>query len=691
MHLKRYLFFILIAYSITGLSQPVITIDSAGKIQKIGKLLYLYEDKSAALTLEQISSPEYLTQFKKSEYELPSYNVTKSAIWVHLKIVNHSGTNACLLIDPPNLRDIRLYQRHPRHFFKERKTGYLTPVESREVKSNHFLFNLDSSRDTVEYFIRFSNVEPLQLDLKVGNMGEFIDGIQIEDMINCYGFGLMLMMMIYNLYLHFTNQRDRVYIYYVLYVLFSMLFISFFAGYFVYFPQWFLSFMSHRAAIIPALSGIFGVLFAIHFLETKKYAGIIHYLMLSLIFLVIVDIIINLAGFESGSIIFIQLLGLVFGLLSVLTGVVVLRKGYKPAKYYLMGVGIYMAGLAIFIFIDLHILPFNSFTVHALQLSSSIEVIMLSFALGDKMNVFQKEKNSAKEEALRVSMENEKLVREQNVELERKVKERTHEIHLQKEIIEEKNKDIVSSIEYAKRIQRALLASDALLNKSLPDHFVFYMPKDIVSGDFYWAQQTKENKFLMCTADCTGHGVPGAFMSLLNISFLNEATVERKIISPDLILNEVRSKIIQALNPTGDEQGGKDGMDCSLCLFDFENKQLHFSCANNPLWIIRDGNVIESEVDKFPVGQQSDVHKPFTLQTMNLQKDDIVYTFTDGFADQFGGPKGKKFKYKQLRDLILANSMLPLQQQKSILEKTIVEWKGNLEQIDDILVIGIKI
>ena len=269
-------------------------------------------------------------------------------------------------------------------------------------------------------------------------------------------------------------------------------------------------------------------------------------------------------------------------------------------------------------------------------------------------------------------------------------KQRTNiAISEQKNIIELKNKEIVDSIHYAKRIQKALLAGDQLLKNNLNEHFVLYKPKDIVSGDFYWAHKI-ENKFLVCTADCTGHGVPGAFMSLLNISFLNEVTTEKKIIHPDKILNYVRESIILTLNSEGNEES-QDGMDCTLCCFDLKNKKLEYAAANNSFYIIRDGKLMINPADKMPVGKSPNDNTPFTKQSVDLKSGDLIYTFTDGYADQFGGPKGKKFKYKALEELLLANHHLPMSQQNKVLEQTIESWRGSLEQVDDILIIGIKI
>ncbi|MCE3278641.1 MAG: hypothetical protein K0S44_832 [Bacteroidetes bacterium] len=226
--------------------------------------------------------------------------------------------------------------------------------------------------------------------------------------------------------------------------------------------------------------------------------------------------------------------------------------------------------------------------------------------------------------------------------------------------------------------------------------FILYKPKDIVSGDFYHALAhkptgSKNELFYMCTADCTGHGVPGALMSMMGISRLNESIIERNLIHPNEILDNMRTGIIASLNPEGSIEESKDGMDCVLCAYDFEKMELEFAAANNPLWHVRNGQVTEYKPDKMPVGKYGGEMKPFSLQKVSLQKGDIIYTFTDGFADQFGGEKGKKFKYKQLQETLLKNCNLSMEDQKLLLEDVFEKWRGNLEQIDDVLIIGVKI
>ncbi|MGP8217541.1 MAG: tetratricopeptide repeat protein [Bacteroidia bacterium] len=291
------------------------------------------------------------------------------------------------------------------------------------------------------------------------------------------------------------------------------------------------------------------------------------------------------------------------------------------------------------------------------------------------------------------------IITRQKEEVEKQkeeVEQKNQIIEHQKNIVDEKNKDITDSIQYASRIQRALLTTDEYINRHLKDYFILFKPRDIVSGDFYWTFSSGENDkvFHIACCDCTGHGVPGAFMSLLNISLLNETVVERKITRPDLVLNEVRTNIIKALNPKGSDTESKDGMDCIYCSIDLETKTLNAACANNSLWIIKhnDKSVIkEFAPDKMPVGIQYGEQKPFTLHSEQVAEGDCVYLFSDGYADQFGGAKGKKFKYKQLGELLVANSGKSMAEQKKILEETFENWKGGLEQVDDVLVIGLRI
>jgi serine phosphatase RsbU (regulator of sigma subunit) len=264
------------------------------------------------------------------------------------------------------------------------------------------------------------------------------------------------------------------------------------------------------------------------------------------------------------------------------------------------------------------------------------------------------------------------------------ISEQKEEVHKQKTIIEEHQKEMVDSINYAKKIQYALLAQEDLLKKNLLNYFIMFNPKDIVSGDFYWAAE-HNNKFYLACCDSTGHGVPGAFMSLLNMGFLSEAIKEKNIEHPHEIFNYVRLRLINSIS--SEEQ--KDGMDGIIICIDKKTNEITYAAANNEPILISNNQLIELPKDKMPVGKGERMES-FSLRSITTAPGDVLYLYTDGFADQFGGPKGKKFKYKPLNELLLSFSNHPLEKQKDELDANFTSWKGNLEQVDDVCIIGIR-
>ncbi|MBD3639019.1 MAG: SpoIIE family protein phosphatase [Crocinitomicaceae bacterium] len=273
--------------------------------------------------------------------------------------------------------------------------------------------------------------------------------------------------------------------------------------------------------------------------------------------------------------------------------------------------------------------------------------------------------------------------------LEEKVQERTKELQSQKEMVEEKNREIVDSINYALRLQRAIIPTEAKVRSVLPDSFVYFKPKDIVSGDFYWMNVIDE-KILIAAIDCTGHGVPGAMVSVVGANGLNRCVKEFNLRQPAEILDKLTDLVKETFESGEDKV--KDGMDGALCSINLKTRTLEYAGAHNPLWIIRkDGEeVIEIKADKQPIGD-FDFRKPFTNHAVQLNKGDQIYFFSDGYVDQFGGPKGKKFKYKTLKKLLFEIRDKSMQQQEEFLDITFNEWKGDLEQLDDVCVIGVRI
>lgn len=271
------------------------------------------------------------------------------------------------------------------------------------------------------------------------------------------------------------------------------------------------------------------------------------------------------------------------------------------------------------------------------------------------------------------------------------LQEKNELIEKQKNSVEEKNQKITDSINYAKHIQQAILPSQQLVKSILPDSFIFFKPKDVVSGDFYWLHAIDKNQLLIAAVDCTGHGVPGALMSVMGYNLLEQVVKAHHLYQLDLILNELSEGITNGLQQTSETSAIKDGMDIALCKIDFTTNQLEYAGAHNSLYIVRDGKLTEVKADKRSVGITVGKESSFTNHTIEIKKGDTIYLFSDGFPDQKGGIENKKFFYKPFQQLLTDISQLPPEQQHQKLSTVFSEWKGKNEQMDDTLVIGIRI
>ena len=380
------------------------------------------------------------------------------------------------------------------------------------------------------------------------------------------------------------------------------------------------------------------------------------------------------------------------------------------------GAGIFIVGLII-IFIavindSLHnlriintgdFLPLSMFLFLFLQTYILSSRFTKSFAkneqLTEELTYINKNLEKIVEQRTEQIMLQKKEIEEKNEELNQLLEEVTSQrdeiesqrnmVLEQKNKIEEINHEVSQSIDYAKRIQSAILSDPSILAKNLSEYFVLFKPKDKVSGDFYWWHEV-EGHLLIAAVDCTGHGVPGGFMSMLGISFLREIIVKEYITHPGIVLRRLRKEIINVMKQKGESGEQKDGMDMVLVSIDISTKVMQFSGANNPLYLVRNGELAQHVGDKMPIAIYEKMDK-FATTEIQLKEGDQLYMFSDGFADQFGGPDCKKFKYKPFKELLLKNSLLKMEEQKTILDKTLSDWMGNFEQIDDILVLGIKI
>lgn len=263
-----------------------------------------------------------------------------------------------------------------------------------------------------------------------------------------------------------------------------------------------------------------------------------------------------------------------------------------------------------------------------------------------------------------------------------------NEIARQREELEIKNRNITDSLVYASYIQKALLPSDIYFKKLIGDSFIYYKPKEIVSGDFYWIRETT-NKIFLVAADCTGHGVPGAFMSMIGVELLNKIIIDQKIKTPSEILYVLSKGIERTFSEDGSgTKVLKDGMDIGLCVIDLETRMLEYAGAFFPLYIIRDNKLTEIKGDRLSVGLI--ISDDFTNYNFQLREEDVIYMFSDGYTDQFGGPHDKKFMYRRFRHLLLTIHNFPMEEQRSIISDSIKSWRGKNEQVDDLMVIGFK-
>jgi len=339
----------------------------------------------------------------------------------------------------------------------------------------------------------------------------------------------------------------------------------------------------------------------------------------------------------------------------------------------------------------------------ALVVMSILAVFFLFLYIRNKRMRIQKNKKLVEEEqqsrdAIWQMLEQKKLeVEKQSLELSEtntELKWQTENALRLYDEVESQKKEMTDSIEYAKRIQTVMLPEKGLINEILNDYFVLFQPRDIVSGDFYWISAKKE-KTMVVVADCTGHGVPGAFMSLLGITFLN-SIVQNDNLQADAILNLMREQVIKALKQTGKDLENKDGMDMALCIIDWGNARIEYAGANIPLILLRSTpssphELIEINADRMPIGIYASVPRPFTRQTVPIIPGDSIYMFSDGYCDQFGGPNLKKFKKKNLIKLLSEIHTLNMTEQRKRLKRNLDDWKGDLPQVDDILMLGIKI
>ncbi|TAE74088.1 MAG: hypothetical protein EAZ85_05300 [Bacteroidetes bacterium] len=710
---KIILFYFFSFIHIAIFSQNVITTHKEKSVKILPNQIMFLEDKSAQLKIEEIIKET--AKFRYITDNKINFGYTKSAIWLKLEIKNLYFLVNDYILDMgiPTLDYVDLYYFDvDTKKWVMKKTGDCRKLSERETQTRQLLFHLFfSSEDKDVFYIRIKTNASLQANLQIAPKETIFSEIIYIEMAYAFFFGMLGVMLFYNFFL-FITLKDWAYFWYTMTVLGTIFFIASLVGHSIIFLFPENIFWSDK--LLPMFSGFLvsaAATFLYVFVNVRKYTKIgsylLYFLIISGMFLFILPLFYNQNAGKL--IIYGTLLGLVSVIINLIVVVICIIKKSTIAKFYLFAFSFYIAGVFVLVLRNLGVLPINTFTQYAVESGASLEILFLAFALSNKYNKFRKEKEDATKDSLRIQ-------KEANETLEQKVKLRTQELsevneelgqlnhelnitlrqsEIQKNELTKKNEDITASISYASRIQIAILPLEEEFEKTFgkQDYFIWNKPRDIVSGDFYWLENT-EDYIILAVGDCTGHGVPGALMSMIGVNFLDEIVRTKKITSPDCILNELHKSIRISLKQK--ESNNRDGMDISIITIDKKTKKIEFAAAKNPAFVIFNNQIVQLRPDKMPIGgEQREQERIFTK--INVFDNDTIptelsfYLFSDGYQDQFGGKEDKKFMIKNMREMIFKNHLLPFIHQKEMIETIFESWKGKNSQIDDVLVVGVKI
>ncbi len=718
--MKKIAFLLICWISINANAQNVLNIDlskhTQHALQNIAEYTVLAD---SSLSLEEVMALPN-ADWKVFENNIPSfgYQIDKT-YWVRFK-VNPQGESAypwLLWYDFPIIDFLNYYVLNEKGELQETySSGRLMPFASRgNFTSTTYALPLHFERDpnrTYTIYAKCISKGPMILALKLSHLTSYQEETNNESVYYGIYFGCLIVMILYNLFV-FVGLRDINYLYYVLTILCTLMIFATVSGYtykYILPNQVWLN--AYLTRIGMGLIVLTTSIFARSFLQTKKYSIWSDRALLLTAVLSIPAIVLSATDLKpsaTNNLVSIQTL------LLLVTGIVCWRKGNRYARFYVLAWSAYILGGILITLRNSGVLPLTLYTTHSAEIGSALEVILISLALSDRYRTIRKEKQA-------LVAEKSKLLEAYNQELEAKVQERTlslaeaneelqqvneelgttlETVEIQKNDLEAQQKalnqayeNIQASIAYAKRIQQAKLPQTDQIQQVFPDSFILFKPRDVVSGDFYWFAQHNGLIFI-AVADCTGHGVPGALMSMIGSEILNDIVLRRNVVDPARILRLLHESIRHALRQR--ETKNRDGMDIALCVYHPEEKKLLFSGAYRPLVYVKNKEIHRIRGNNAPIGgRQRETRREFTLHTLPITGPTCIYLFSDGYQDQFGGEKGRKFMAKRFRDVLLEESNLPMEQQGRILEEKLYAWQNFYpdkpeKQIDDILVVGFRI
>lgn len=663
-------------------------LSSSESIRVQGKQIEVFEDASSLMDIDAISKLDDSNFETLNGNAVPNFGFSRSNIWIRFTLDGNqfNEDNFILEVKNPVLDRIDLYEFHSTEYKLINETGDLLEHNSRQINHRNFRFDirLSDQEQKVYYLMVNSGGEQLYVPLILHSKTDVaVTDLKDQLIIGSY-FGIILFVILFNLFLYLIIQ-ERSHIYYVLYNFNLLLLQVSLTGFGFQFLWPNSPYLANVTNPFFASVAVFSLLkFSQYFLQLKKFFPKINKVFQVTGVIILVNAIISLFNVQPllyFAIIAVNVLTLLLNVAIIPVAVGVVRKGFGPAKFFLAAFIILVLTVFGFILTNLGIIQSDFFATNGLLIGSAMEVVLLSFAIVDKFRNY-------KDDALNNLKALNKLQIEQNVVLEKKVEERTREIF-------EQQQEILSSIRYAERIQRNILPNEAAMQSLFPKSFVYYLPKDIISGDFYWINENRDstneqNILRFATGDCTGHGVPGAMMSILGYNLIREALEHFPKGSSAQLLEEMDRLLKNALN-SGAYSYASDGMDIVICQIDLDKNILNMGGANLGALVYRDGELLELKGTRRPLGLIDEkLRKPFEDIHFDLQRGDIIYTFTDGYVDQFGGEDQKKLKQKGLKELLLRIAKLPLHEQKEELNAFHLSWRGDLEQVDDICIMAIQ-
>lgn len=691
-------------------AQPVILNSETQKIQ-LGPYVSYHEDKQGTLSEKDFTRPGNRLEWKGIDTNTLNMGYTDSVVWVKLDCENQDNAPLEFFIEIayPVIDHINVFIMGGTRT-ETLSLGDKQPFYDRPVEHRNFIVPVRfGAFESLTVLMRFETSSSMQIPLTLYKERNFFLKNQVEVM----GFGLyygsMIIMILYNMFV-FVSVRELSYLYYVLYVTSMTTFLTSLNG--ITFQYiWPESLWWNDQVLVVSLSGavLFGVLFTMCFLKLKEFKPITHKVFRSIATLaIIIMVVCPLIPYKIGikSLILITVIA-IFS--CMIMGVVRWFEGFKSARFYMIAWFSMLSGGIFLAMSKFNLLPRNLFTEYSLQYGSVLEVMLLSFALADRLNIEKKERIEAQniahqqERNARIANErafqNERKAREARENafeiqkkatetLERRVRERTQELNVSLTKVRDANSQIMSSIRYARMIQLSMLPDEEKVIRHFPNHFVWWMPRDIVGGDFYYMDRIGSYS-IVAVGDCTGHGVPGAFMTIIANSELKRIVKGEKCMETGDILVRLNRRVRKALKQDTTHSLSDDGLDIGICVYDSDTGKLCFSGARMKLIYSRGSELTLISGDRNSVGYvSSDQDYLYRVHTVDVMDDMTFYLFTDGITDQLGNGKRIRFGINRLKSMILENAHLPLGDQYQRFKHELENYRGEREQLDDITMVA---